>query len=258
MRASCPSCSTRNTLNTRETQGLSLAECRSCGHRWREIEALEAIDVTELSTPMVPAVINHQESPDRESRRLVEMAREAQAHFAAKRAAKSRRLRNWGIFAGFMLTPLIAAAAVPEMVVKVAPITLRAYQAAGYDINLYGLEIRKVERQHAIVDGKRILSVKGEISNVDEDTRKIPALHFVLEGPSGEALYSWNLDTASRPLRAGETTGFITRVAAPPEAAQNLKIRFARADEIGVDAGTTASTTQIQRKLQSPDDHTPD
>lgn len=247
MLASCPSCSARNTLNTREAQGLSLAECRACAHRWREIEALEAIDVTELSTPLVPRVITHDEAPDRESRRLVELARESQDRYAAQKQARSRKIRNWAIFAGFLLAPIVPALAMPELVVKAAPITEKFYAAAGYDINLYGLEIRRVERQHAVIDGKRILSVKGEISNIDGETRKIPHLRFVLEGPSGEALYAWTLDTAARPLRAGETTGFVTRVAAPPEAAQNLKIRFARGDEIGVDAASTASTTPVSK-----------
>lgn len=247
MIASCPSCSTRNTLSTREAQGLGLAECRSCGHRWREIEALEATDVTELSTPLAPRVIAHEETPDRESRRLVELARDSQDRFAAQKQARSRRLRHWAIFAGFLLAPMVPALAMPELVVKAAPITQKFYVALGYDINLYGLEIRRVERQHAIIEGKRILSVKGEISNIDEATRKIPHLRFVLEGPSGEELYAWTLDTSARPLRAGETTGFVTRVAAPPEAAQNLKIRFARPDEIGVDAATIASTTPVSK-----------
>jgi hypothetical protein len=225
-----------------------MASCRSCGHRWREIEAIEAIDVTEVSSARVPAVITHEEAPDRESRRLVELAREAQELYAASRKARAKTLRNWGIFAAFLVAPIVPAIAMPELVVRAAPITQKYYEALGFDINLYGLEIRKVERQHAIVDGKRILSIKGEVSNIDEDTRKIPHLRFALVGPSGEELYTWTLDTASRPLRAGETTAFITRVAAPPEASQNLKIRFARANEIGVDAGaTTASTTPASK-----------
>jgi hypothetical protein len=247
MIASCPACSSRNHLSTREAEGLSLATCRSCGHRWREIETLDAIDITEMSKPLVPRVYQPEEAPDREARRLVELAREAQERFSAKRQARAKSLRNWAIFGAFLVSPLVAAAAAPDMVVKVAPITLKAYEAMGYDINVYGLEIRKVERQHAIVEGKRILSVKGEISNVDAETRKIPHLYFALVGPTGETLYTWTLDTSSRPLRSGETTSFITRVAAPPEAAQNLKIRFARANEIGVDAGTTASTTPVSK-----------
>ena len=84
-----------------------------------------------------------------------------------------------------------------------------------------------------MVDGSHILLVKGEVSNATNDVRKIPWLRFALCDASGKELYSWNLDTATRPLRPGETTSFTTRVAAPPELARNLQIRFAHRDEIG-------------------------
>ena len=116
-----------------------------------------------------------------------------------------------------------------------APISIKAYEALGYDINIYGLEVRGVEREHIIMDGQRILAVKGHIANIDADLRKIPWLRFALMGPSGEELYTWTLDTSTKPaLRPGESTSFVTRISAPPEAAQKLQIRFARADEIVV------------------------
>ena len=40
-------------------------------------------------------------------------------------------------------------------------------RALGYDINIYGLEVRRVEREHIIVNGPRVLSIKGDILNVD-------------------------------------------------------------------------------------------
>jgi hypothetical protein len=85
------------------------------------------------------------------------------------------------------------------------------------------------------MDGQRILSVKGVIANVDGNARKIPWLRFALTGPSGEELYSWTLDTGSKPvLRPGESTSFVTRISAPPEASQKLQIRFARSTEISL------------------------
>jgi hypothetical protein len=136
---------------------------------------------------------------------------------------------------GLTLSPFAAAAAMPETVVSAAPISIKAYETLGYDINVYGLEVRSVEREHIIMDGQRILSIKGVVANVDDELRKIPWLRFALIGPSGEELYTWTLDTGSKPaLQPGESTSFVTRLSAPPEAAQNLQIRFARADEIGL------------------------
>ena len=232
----CPSCATRNQLSPRQASGLAGTQCQDCGYHWTEVETLQAIDVTELPLRNLPRVIAHEDhAPEFEARRLAEMAKDAKAQFAAARQAKNRRLRNWAIYIGFVSAPFLAAALAPEAMVAAAPISLKAYEKLGYDINVFGLDIRRVERQHAIIDGKRILTIKGELSNVSADTRKLPWLRFALLGPSGEELYTWTLDTGARPLRAGETTGFVTRVAAPPEAAANLVIRFARSDEIGTD-----------------------
>ncbi len=33
-------------------------------------------------------------------------------------------------------------------------------------------------------------------------------------------VYTWTLDTGARPLRAGESTSFVTRVASPPESCE--------------------------------------
>jgi hypothetical protein len=100
-------------------------------------------------------------------------------------------------------------------------------------VNIYGLEIRQVDLQHLIVDGRRVIAVKGEVANVSSSVRKIPWLRFGLRSIDNAEVYHWTLDTEVRPLNPGESTSFVTRLASPPEAARNLEIRFARADEIG-------------------------
>lgn len=262
MIVSCPACSSRNHLSPREANGLAEAMCRTCGHRWTEVEIVETIDVTDrplltharnlprtIERPIernMARVIDHDDAPEFEARRLAELAREAQAQFAVERAAARRRWQSWAIFTAFFFSPIAAAALVPETIVAAAPISYKAYQALGLDVNVYGLEIRRIESQHAQIDGARILTVKGEISNVDNDIRKIPWLRFALLDQSGKELYTWNLDTGARPLRAGETTGFVTRVQAPPELAHNLKIRFAKADELESDAAKALPPLPVQ------------
>jgi zinc-ribbon domain len=233
----CPSCSTRYNLPAMAS-GPMMLTCRSCGHRWREAETIDAIDISDAPLRRLPSVIEHDDAPDIEASRLAQLARNAQEEHLQQQFKRRRKLQQWAVFGSFVLAPFIAAAAMPETVVNAAPISIKAYQALGYDINLYGLEVRGVEREHIIMDGQRILAVKGVIANVDADVRKIPWLRFALTGPSGEELYSWTLDTSSKPLlRSGETTSFVTRISAPPEAAQNLQIRFARHDEIGLNTG---------------------
>jgi hypothetical protein len=186
----------------------------------------------------LPAVINHDDGPEVEASRLAQLARNAQEEHLIKLFKRRRKMQQWAVFGSFVLAPFVAAAALPETVVAAAPISIKAYEVLGYDINIYGLEVRGLEREHIVMDGQRILAVKGLIANIDGDMRKIPWLRFALTGPAGEELYTWTLDTSTKPLlRPGETTSFVTRISAPPEAAQNLQIRFARADEIGVKTG---------------------
>ena len=228
---SCPSCANRYTMADQDllSRGMAIA-CASCGHRWIESRAIAVVDVSPRN---LPAVIEHGFEPDIEVKRLVEASRLAQEVFLQKKRLRLTRLRGWAILAACIAAPLGAAAAFPDLVVKVAPITVRAYTAAGYDINIYGLEVRRVEQQHAVVDGTRILTIKGEITNISASSQKIPWLRFALEDGRQVEVYSWTLNSGSRPLKAGETTSFVTRVAAPPESAKNLQIRFAHASEIG-------------------------
>ena len=94
--------------------------------------------------------------------------------FAAKRRQRFRRLRSWAALVAAVLLPLAFAAVFPETVVKAAPVTVRAYEALGRGVNIYGLDIRHIELQHLIDGGTRVLAVKGEIANISGSDRKIP------------------------------------------------------------------------------------
>jgi predicted Zn finger-like uncharacterized protein len=238
MIVSCPSCTTRYDIGPEAGEGSFTVTCQACGHRWRE---LPVIDLEELPPKRgLPAVINHDASdgPVLDVRRLVEAARSAQEEFAQRRKERLKRAAGWGSFAACAVLPLLLAAWMPEAMVTAAPYSYKAYQKLGYQVNVYGLDIRRVEQQNRQIDGQHVLMVKGEISNPTNDIRKIPWLRFTLVDDAGKELYAWTLDTASRPLRPGETTSFTTRVAAPPELAKNLQIRFAHADEIGSNQGS--------------------
>lgn len=233
MIVSCPSCATRYDLPESRFAGEgTLIRCAACGHSWMEGRAVEVIDIP---ARLVPAVAPAGAEPEREIRRLVEASREAQLEFAARRRKRSQRLRRWAIFAACLMTPFAAAAASPETAVKLAPASIRLYEALGMDVNIYGLTLRRIETRHMMVDGTRVLAIKGEIVNVAGGERKIPWLLFRLAGGDGSEVYRWTLDSGARPLKPGEATNFVTRVASPPEQASSILIRFAHADEIGLD-----------------------
>jgi hypothetical protein len=145
-------------------------------------------------------------------------------------------MRGWGALAASLATLVALAGLFPDYVVSAAPASVKAYQAIGRDINIYGLDLRRIELQHLIDGGTRVLAIRGEIANISGRERKIPWLRFGLRSGEGTEVYDWTLDSGARPLKPGEITTFVTRVASPPETARNIEIRFAHADEIGLKA----------------------
>jgi len=242
MIVACPACATRYDFPaSRFSASGTMVRCVECGHNWIECRPTEIIDVAPRpvshSVSPVPAaapLIDVRPDEDREIRRLTEAARLAREDFVAAQRRRRHRLCGWGAFAAAAVTPFIAAFSMPEATVRLFPVSRRAFEQAGIGVNIYGLEVRRVEQQHLIVDGTRVIAIKGEIVNVSEGDRKVPSLRFTLQDAGAAAVYAWTLDSAIRPLRPGEITTFTTRVASPPETAENVQIRFAHADEIGV------------------------
>jgi predicted Zn finger-like uncharacterized protein len=234
MIVACPSCATRYDFPASRFSGTgAMVRCAECGHSWIESRDLAVIDVQARTTP---ATIDADPHADREIKRLVDASRAAREVFEAQRRAQQRRMRGWAIFAGAVILPAVLAMVFPEPVVRAAPSTVRFYEKVGIAVNIYGLEIRRIEQQHMILDGTRVLAIKGDILNISSSERKVPSLRFVLRDGSAREVYAWTVDSSVRPLRPGEATSFTTRVASPPEGAAAVQIRFARLEEIGSNA----------------------
>ena len=224
----CPSCSNRNDISAVDPAGgAALVDCIACGHNWIEGLALPTLAERTVARPdaMPP------QEPD--TRSLVDAARGARRNFRTRRRGRRMRIAAWAGLAAAAFAPIAVIVAFPEQVVSAVPAGIKLYDRLGRDVNIYGLEIRQIDLQHLIVDGRQVIAVKGELANTSNSVRKIPWLRFGLRSKDNAEVYHWTLDTEVRPLKPGESTSFVTRLASPPEAARNLEIRFARADEIG-------------------------
>ena len=216
-----------------------MVRCVECGHNWIESRPAEVIDIAPrpllATTVALPVPIAEAEPrEDLEVRRLTEAARMAREEFMITQRRRRQRACAWAAFGRAALLPFAMALAAPETTVRIMPASMRFFAIAGMDVNIYGLELRRVERQHVMAEGTRVLSITGEIVNVSDSDRKVPSLRFVLRDAARSDVYAWTLDSGIRPLRPGEMTTFTTRVASPPPAAADVEIRFAHADEIGV------------------------
>ena len=207
-----------------------MIRCPSCGLDWLEGRVIE---VTAEPIRQVPITIEPSGGSDGDVHHLVSASRLAQEAFQVKRRRRRMAAAAWTSLVLLAFVPATLAIALPERVVAAAPTTISFYDWLGRKVNIYGLEIQKVELQHLRAGGQRVIAVKGEIVNVSSRDRKIPWLRFGLKSGADKEVYQWRLDTESRPLRPGEAKSFFTRVASPPETASSVEIRFARADEIG-------------------------
>jgi predicted Zn finger-like uncharacterized protein len=234
MIVACPSCATRYDLPPGSgAEDGAMIRCAACHHSWIEGRAVE---ITELVHHPVSLIEDHSED-DREVARIADEARQARARFEARRRQRRRRLAGWAGLAAASALPIAAAMALPDRVVGMAPAMMYLYEAAGVPVNVRGFEIRNVENQSFAKDGVQVLAIKGNIINITGTARKVPSMRFVLRGPDKRELYAWTLaSVGTKALEAGEATSFVTRVAAPPQEAENIEIRFARRDELATTA----------------------
>ena len=231
----CPSCATRLDLPSRRAGEIGTAgKCPVCGSGWLESTAIE---ITAEPVRTLPPPGDAGDLPDVDVQHLVSASRQARDAFSHRRRRRYGRAAAWLGLLAVSLSPAAIAVAFPDKVVAAAPATIALYDWLDQEVNIYGLAFRDVELQHLLLEGQQVIAVRGLVVNVSDSPRKIPWLRFALRSADSKEVYQWQLDTKSRPLKPGESTSFLTRVAAAPETAETLEIRFARADEIGSNAG---------------------
>lgn len=169
---------------------------------------------------------------------VARLARAARLREELLKHARTRRLRELRAMAGLLaliLLPATTLAVFATPVTERFPAMARFYSGLGLDVNARGLTIRDVEPQLLEADGTRIFALRGTVENVSGSEKRIPPIRFAMHA-KGKEVFSWSLPASARALKPGESTGFLTRISAPPESAENVEIRFAREDEIGSNA----------------------
>lgn len=232
---SCPSCLFPNDSSRRDRTRDPQLACVACGHAW--IEDMPEERKAPMKEPAPAPAVARNKTSEPEIRRLSIAARDARRHFADLRRQRKLALISWLALGLFAASPVACALAFPEQIVAAAPASLDFYRLIGREVNIYGLEIRDIDVQHFLMDGKKVIAVRGQLTNTSSELRRIPWLRFGLRGQDKEEVYHWVLNTEARPLKPGDSTSFVTRLASPPSSAEHLEIRFAHIDEIGSNDG---------------------
>jgi hypothetical protein len=96
----------------------------------------------------------------------------------------------------------------------------------GMPVNMRGLEITNLRSVLVDEDGLRSLTVEGDIKNIADSSLKVPDLDMNIRSSAAHAIYSWRTPSPRSTLNKGETMTFRTRLAAPPDGAAEVQVRF--------------------------------
>jgi hypothetical protein len=216
-----------------------MMNCEVCGHGWIESRALAIVEpVPRRAAPKPQAGLLHVDEiiEEREVRRLAQAALAAEAQFAEAKRKRRKELKGWALLASLIISSTAVVLALPNEVARAFPPAQLLYAKAGIPVNALGLEFRNVGQQHSMVDGVRVLAIQGEIVNVANRELSIPVITFTLKNEKMMPVYDWRLTATTRPVKPGEVSTFVTRVASPPEMARQVEIRFAPHGETGSNA----------------------
>ena len=147
-------------------------------------------------------------------------------------AAKPPRWRNlshlpFGLLAATLaIAASMAALGARAAIVRHLPASASLYAAIGLPVNLRGLELRHVTSTLVGEGAQRVLAIEGDIANVSRKEAILPLLLVSVRGTDKTGIYSWTTPAPQAKLGTGETIAFRARLAAPPDNAKDVLVRF--------------------------------
>jgi hypothetical protein len=125
----------------------------------------------------------------------------------------------------------MGAVAARTAIVRLTPGAARLYSAVGLAVNLRGMALETVHAALDEANGKQTLTVDGALVNLRDETLETPIIRIAVRDAEKREIYVWSAKASTAKLRPGERGAFRTRLAAPPEEAHDVMVRFASASE---------------------------
>jgi predicted Zn finger-like uncharacterized protein len=210
---SCPTCSTRYTLDKASVgpQGRKV-RCAKCGHSWWQGE------IDEAPTQMADAPTEiHVRSLSRPARTAKKEAK----------AAGRGDLVGWSVFAGLLVVVLGGGILIREPLVGLWPPASLLYDTIGLPVEPpgAGLTFQNVRSEQVQENGAPVIRVEGLIVNSSEALRHVPALRVILRGSESEPFHAITIQPDPAELPPGAIATF--RHAEPaPEGVTEATVTF--------------------------------
>lgn len=179
------------------------------------------------------AVAPERDDAERPARRRQQSKSAGKGRKKAAAEGKGKRRRRWPARLAWMLFLLLAVLVVggawwfkPQIIAKY-PAAEELYEA----VDIFkpplgdGLELRNVRRLET-APGPNILMVEGEIANISDGVRDVPALRGEIYDNANRLLQSWTFQAPERKLLPGETVTFRSELRNPATNGERLTIVF--------------------------------
>lgn len=112
-----------------------------------------------------------------------------------------------------------------ELVAKV-PQLGDVFKMIGFHQVGAGLQIQRVETAQETDQGLEVLVIRGQIENVDEETRPVPMLRAVLFDAEGEEIQNADVAPLKSELKKGEKMSFKIRIKEPSPLRRRITVTF--------------------------------
>ena len=202
----CPGCHTRFQIDPTSLGDTGrTVRCSSCSERWF-VEAFTAPGPPVPPTPLTDL----SPAPSR----------------SRGRARPHGRLVAWLVLTLVVL--LVAAAlAARNVIAGLLPAAVPVYQRLGLSLELPLLmELREVRSSGKVSQGRRVLVVSGEISNISGQERDVPPIRVALLGADRRELDFGLFDPPAPALGPGAASRFEVEMGEPPLEARDLSVTF--------------------------------
>src|SRR5579883_2959280 len=133
--------------------------------------------------------------------------------------------------AALALAGAMAAVAARDKLVRLAPITARAYAAIGLPVNLRGIAFDDLRTSIVEAERGQVLTIEGAVVNLTARKLEIPEMRIAVRDADSREIYVWTTRPPKPELEPRGEASFRLRLASPPAGAHEVMVSFAAGAE---------------------------
>lgn len=127
---------------------------------------------------------------------------------------------------GFLVLFCAVAIVGRQKIVATFPDFAGIYEMIGLKVNLRGLDFENVAAHQEMDGSTPVLVVEGDVTNLEGESKSLPAVRVTLKSSTGRDVYAWNYSLPQLNIDQMGKVHFKTRLLAPPEASVTVEVRF--------------------------------